>query len=378
MKLKAFKILTIAAFATSGTLVSCVADDNSPGLEYMPDMYRSPAVEAYVDYGEVRGMYDEEAQAMVEKKFSYKPPMGTVAYTGSTGENYLAPYNHAAPNGADRTHGLYGVAQDTAGRNAAINDINPVAYTKENASEGQVLYERFCMVCHGAEGDGQGPVVTNSNGKYPTPGPYKKELTAGEIFYTITYGKNAMGSYASQVNPMERWKIVNHVRALAGNDMEIVEELLFDPMKDTDGDGVMDNKDECPAVKGSINNNGCPDMPIEIKQVVDVAVQGLTFELGSAKIAASSYNGLNNLAGLLATNPDYSLLVNGHTDNTGNAFINRSLSLKRSMAVRSYLIEKGVDKSRVVPVGYGSNKPVATNETADGRQMNRRVEFRLF
>lgn len=213
MKLKAFKILTIATIAVTGTLMSCKADSNSPGLEYMPDMYRSPAVEAYVDYGEVGGRYNEEAQSMVEEKFSFLPPAGTVPYNG---DDYLAPYSHGAPVGFDKSHGLYGVAQDTAGRDGAKNDVSPIAWSTDVLKEGEELYGIFCIHCHGESGDGQGSVVTNGNNKFPTPGPYKPELTAGEIFYTITYGFGRMGSHASQVNPVERWKIVHYVEKLIG------------------------------------------------------------------------------------------------------------------------------------------------------------------
>lgn len=217
MKLKAFKILTVAAFITTGTLVSCVADSNSPGLEYMPDMYRSPAVEAYVDYGEVEGVYDSTAYNMVEKKFSFLPPLGSIAY-GGEGEMYLAPYNHGGPIGVDKTHGLYEVKQDSSGLAASKMDVNPIPYSEDVMKEGKVLFERFCIHCHGEKGDGQGTVITNSNGKYPTPGAYRTDLYPGEIFYTITYGKNAMGSHASQVNPVERWKLVYYVEKLIGRD----------------------------------------------------------------------------------------------------------------------------------------------------------------
>ncbi len=376
MKLKAFKILSVTAFIASGTLVSCIADDNSPGLEYMPDMYRSPAVEAYVDYGEVGGIYDEEAQKMVEDKFSYVPPAGTIPYTN--GEGYLAPYNHGAPENADKTHGLYGIAQDTAGRNSAINDLNPIAYTESNAKEGKVLFERFCIHCHGEKGDGQGSVVTNSNGKFPSPGAYKKELTAGEIFYTITYGKGSMGSHASQVNPMERWKIVHYVEKLAGKDKEIEEVLLFDANTDTDKDGVMDNVDECPSVKGSPSNHGCPEVDEATQKVIDFAIEGLVFETGSANLATSSYNGLDNLSKYLVENDKMALLINGHTDNVGNSNGNQALSLKRAKMVKLYLTEKGVDKTRITSIGYGQNKPIADNSSEEGRLANRRVEFRVF
>lgn len=217
MKLKAFKFLTIAAFITSGTLVSCVADSNSPGLEYMPDMYRSPSVEGQVDYGEVQGMYSDSARNMVADKFSFLAPVGTIPYTVA-GEMYLAPYEHGAPLNADRTHGLYETRQDSLGLENSKKDVNPVPYSEEVAKEGKALYGLFCIHCHGEKGDGQGTAVVNSNGKFPPPPAYKVEMTPGEMFYIITYGRNAMGSHASQLNPIERWKVVYHVEKLTGRD----------------------------------------------------------------------------------------------------------------------------------------------------------------
>ena len=375
MKLKAFKILTIAFFATAGSLVSCVADDNSPGLEYMPDMYRSPAVEAYVDYGEVEGVYDTTAQNMVKRKFSYLPPLGTVAYDG---ENYLAPYNHGAPLNIDKTHGLFEVMEDSAGLTESANDVNPITFTKETEAEGKELYERFCMLCHGEKGDGQGTVVQNSNGKYPTPGPYTSDISGGEIVYRITYGKNAMGSYASQVNPTERWKIAHYVQKLIGQDKDYEEELLFSADKDSDGDGVMDDKDECPRVAGTVAGHGCPESTPEVKAASDMAELSLVFALGSDKIAENSYPGLERLIEMLKSNEALTMIINGHTDNQGDKKGNQKLSLSRAQAVKAYIVSKEVDASRISVVGYGENKPVATNETPEGRLANRRVEFRVF
>lgn len=228
MKLKAFKFLSVAAFITSGTLVSCVADSNSPGLEYMPDMYRSPAVEAYVDYGEVEGRYDETAQTMVEEKFSYLPPMGTIPY-GDNGA-YMAPYNHGGPLGVDKTHGLYEVAQDTAGLTEARLDVNPIPWSEEVVGQGKVLYEQFCIHCHGDKGAGDGTVIQNSNNKFPPPAAYKAEMSAGEIVYIITYGRNAMGSHASIVTLEERWKIAHYVQKLAGKKQGAEEEVPTEEM----------------------------------------------------------------------------------------------------------------------------------------------------
>ena len=201
----------------AGSMMSCVSNDNSPGLEYMPDMYRSSAVEGYWDYAEVRGKYSEDAFNMVREKFSFVPPAGTIPYAGPNADETDMPYKHGAPINADKTHGLYGVRQDSMGLINAKWDVNPVPFSDDVLKEGKVLFERFCSHCHGMEGAGDGKVP--ATGKFPAPGAYNgplKDRTAGEIFYTITYGKGVMGSHASQLNKEERWKVVYYVQKLQG------------------------------------------------------------------------------------------------------------------------------------------------------------------
>ncbi|MCG8575672.1 MAG: cytochrome c [Flavobacteriales bacterium] len=243
MKLKELKYFAIAALAGSTIMVSCVEDPNSPGLEYMPDMYRSPAAEAYVDYAEVEGVFDEEAKKLVEERFSFVPPAGTIPYYGTgEGADVMMPYKHGAPVGADKTHGLYGVKQDPDGRIKADADVNPIPFSDEVLKEGKKLYESFCIHCHGESGDGQGTVITNSLGKFPTPGPYKDTLTAGGIFWTITYGKGAMGSHAAQLNKEERWKIVHYVEKLQGKEQGVAADTsaVVMPMDEAaEGEGEM-------------------------------------------------------------------------------------------------------------------------------------------
>ncbi|MEX1002565.1 MAG: cytochrome c [Crocinitomicaceae bacterium] len=221
MKTKRIKYFGWIAFIAVSMMSSCKSDPNSPGMEYMPDMYRSSAVEAYVDYGEVEGKYDEEAVALVEEKFNYLPPNGTIPY--SDNEKRAAvnmPYKHGAPLNSDKTHGLYGMKQDSTGYEDAANDINPIPFSEEVLKEGEVLFGRFCIHCHGEKGAGDGAVP--NTGKYPPPPAYSgplKDLPAGKIFYSITYGKNAMGSHASQVSKEERWKLVYYVQKLQGKEL---------------------------------------------------------------------------------------------------------------------------------------------------------------
>jgi mono/diheme cytochrome c family protein len=222
MKLKELKYFTIIGLAGASMMISCVSDPNSPGLEYMPDMYRSPAREAYVDYAEVRGIYNEDAAQLVEDKFTFVPPKGTIPYYGTDQRqvSIMMPYKHGAPVNADKTHGLYGVRQDSAGYANAAFDENPIPWSEDVMKKGKELFEAFCIHCHGESGDGDGTAIVNSGGKFPPPNAYSgplKNLPPGQIFYSITYGKNAMGSHASQVNKEERWRLVHYVRELQGN-----------------------------------------------------------------------------------------------------------------------------------------------------------------
>ncbi|MFD1551528.1 OmpA family protein [Putridiphycobacter roseus] len=373
-KFKTINIFTLSILALGGTMSSCVGDSNSPGLEYMPDMYRSPAVEAYVDYGQILGKYNLDIVA------AYKPglaPAGTIPTT-SNAMNDL-PYEHGAPIGFDKSHGLYGMPVDSTGYADAAGDLNPIAYTEKTKKEAKVIYQNFCIHCHGEKGDGQGTVVTN--GGFPPPPAYGgalKDLSAGQIFYSVTYGKGLMGSHASQLTKEERWKVVHHVEELQGKVKEVEVELLFDANTDTDGDHVMDNMDECPTVAGSIDNHGCPAVSEAVAAVLEGAIRGLVFTTGSATINPSSFKSLNGIRDLMQQDSTATLILNGHTDNVGNAASNQTLSLLRAKSVRDYLVTNGIDSKRINPIGYGQTKPKVSNDTEEGKLANRRVEFRLY
>jgi OOP family OmpA-OmpF porin len=141
---------------------------------------------------------------------------------------------------------------------------------------------------------------------------------------------------------------------------------------DTDGDGVTDDKDQCPNTKAGakVDETGCK---VKLKEKVTIKVD-VKFATGGNAIDASGDAEVQKLADFLTEYPDTTVEVAGHTDNTGNAAFNRSLSQKRADAVRGRLIDKGIDGSRVTAKGYGPDQPVADNGTAEGRAANRRVE----
>ena len=147
------------------------------------------------------------------------------------------------------------------------------------------------------------------------------------------------------------------------------------PYVDTDGDGILDKDDECVNVPGVAENNGCPEIKEEEKEILNTAFENLQFETAKAVIKDVSFESLDNLAELLIKKPDWRLRVAGHTDSQGGAQNNLILSKKRAEAVRAYLSQHGVDESRVIVEYYGEEKPIADNDTPEGRQMNRRVEM---
>ncbi len=146
---------------------------------------------------------------------------------------------------------------------------------------------------------------------------------------------------------------------------------------DTDGDGVPDWCDNCRTVAGTKENKGCPAIKREIRNLLKKAMQGIQFETGKATIKKKSYPILNKIASTFIANPTYIVEVQGHTDHVGNDDYNLRLSDDRANAVRDYLIAKGVPASQLTAKGYGETTPIADNNTAAGRALNRRVEFAI-
>lgn len=211
-----------------------------------------------------------------------------------------------------------------------------------------------------------------------------------------------------------------------------------DGLPDSDGDGVVDRDDICPDVKGKAMYLGCPepqdggstttgiadnddqgqnphkmgpgtprpgegaiiedtilDAPDDVEQTptygpnsgvmpgaeiafIEASVRNIYFESASDELTYSSYATLDSVAALLQQYPDYTLEVMGHTDNTGDQAANVVLSIKRAFKVKYYLVyEKGIKLARISSNGYSSVAPISDNQTEAGRQMNRRVEFKV-
>jgi len=149
------------------------------------------------------------------------------------------------------------------------------------------------------------------------------------------------------------------------------------PVPDTDGDGVNDEEDKCISVAGPVSNSGCPVIEEAIIQRVNIAAKNIFFATGSAKLLPKSFPKLNDVVKIMQDDKTLMLDIEGHTDITGTAEKNQLLSENRAAAVKTYLVSKGVDESRLKSQGFGADKPIADNKTAAGKARNRRVEMKL-
>ncbi len=133
--------------------------------------------------------------------------------------------------------------------------------------------------------------------------------------------------------------------------------------RDSDQDGVLDYHDKCPTtpVCATVDGKGCWMLPV------------VRFDSNQFNIASGHFNSLDRVVRVLQNNPDVKLLISGHTDNRRDEAYNMALSLRRADAVKNYMSRKGIAKDRLLTEGHGFAEPVASNETAEGRAMNRRA-----
>jgi outer membrane protein OmpA-like peptidoglycan-associated protein len=149
------------------------------------------------------------------------------------------------------------------------------------------------------------------------------------------------------------------------------------PIPDRDGDGVNDEEDQCPDTPGTVENHGCPEIRKEEKDSINYIAHNIMFNSSSDQLTDSSYIALDALSTLLSNHPNWHLAIEGYTDNSGRADKNRQLSQKRALAVKNYLVKKGIGENHLTATGFGQENPIADNSTPAGRAVNRRVELKL-
>ena len=190
------KKLSIIAFLCAGAVVvSCSDVKRKPGSIYMPDMAYSRAYETYADHSN-----------LAEKNINYnnRPVEGTIA----RGEEM--PF-----------HISKDAAGDTTNYFASKAVKNPFdSLNKKQLVEAERLYLINCGICHGPKLDGNGPLYKGGEGPYPAKpatlvGDVKYEsMPEGQMFYSVAYGKNLMGSYASQLSRTQRWMVIKYIKGM--------------------------------------------------------------------------------------------------------------------------------------------------------------------
>jgi outer membrane protein OmpA-like peptidoglycan-associated protein len=165
--------------------------------------------------------------------------------------------------------------------------------------------------------------------------------------------------------------------------------------RDGDRDGIPDFADICPDTPNgvSVSQDGCPAPTTVVKVVKDADqnsavnnndvfqkhlpgnLDNILFDFNRFEIKSHYYSDLDKIAAMLRQHPDAKIEIKGHTDNVGTAAYNQRLSEKRAGTVKNYLVEKGIEKDRLFPKGFGFTLNRASNENETGRALNRRVEI---
>lgn len=173
-------------------MIGCSDVRREPGSVYMPDMNYSRAYETYAS---------TEALKQAGVNYNATPVSGTIA----RGEMAAYPYKN-----------------DSAGYAMSASVKRPVEAASVDLKEAERLYLVNCAICHGPKLDGNGPLWNDGNGPYPSKpialvGDAKYEAMAeGTMFHSLTYGKNAMGSYASQLSTKQRWMVISYIKSKQG------------------------------------------------------------------------------------------------------------------------------------------------------------------
>ncbi len=346
-------LLAILAICFAG----CKAGGNFPGMEYMPDMAHSKAVETYTPSPTV------DNEVLFANGMSARLPV-----KGSIPRGYM-PYH------------LKDTAEDYELAGSSVR--NPFHDDREAVlKNGKKNFEIYCAVCHGKGGAGNGSLTSLGSGPYPPPPSYFKEgyldMSEGKMFHSVHHGKNLMGSYASQLTQNERWEVITYIKSLQAKEAKSSQKLGSDEealayvlrTSAVSGGYVAPAEDEPESFLDAL-------MSQKLEKGSTITLKNVFFNSGSFQLKPESFVELGKLVSILKNNPASKVEISGHTDSQGDANANLELSKNRAQAVMTYLVTNGVPKAALTSMGYGASVPVADNETEEGRARNRRTEFKV-
>lgn len=200
MKQNLFKISAVLGLTTI-LLNSCGPKDNPP-LVYFPDMYFPVAYDPLMKAEDPYSDHDNEIPLFVKNDGAtgLYPVDGTV----SQNKDGVIEVNSGVALSPDQYNAGY-----DASKGITVSPLDPRNQAKD-IERGKILFDHTCSACHGTAGDGQGSIV--QSGAYSGVPNYKdREITVGSVHYVLSYGRNAMGSYAGQLNPGDRWRVAMYV-----------------------------------------------------------------------------------------------------------------------------------------------------------------------
>ncbi len=149
------------------------------------------------------------------------------------------------------------------------------------------------------------------------------------------------------------------------------------PYADKDNDGVIDTEDDCPLTPGLKENKGCPKLEKEEEEILQRAFDNLEFDTNKDVIRQVSFASLNELADLMKKKSEWRLALEGHTDSDGSDEANMDLSRRRTLSVKKFLSDRGVEGERILTTWFGETRPLVPNDTPANKQKNRRVEMEI-
>jgi outer membrane protein OmpA-like peptidoglycan-associated protein len=356
---KHFLFLAIVAI-TAIVVSSCGSGENKPGRIFMPDMTYS---NAYETYSSTKFQHQSDTDAISAMHAidgtiprGYLPSDEEVRSNDGKLMSYLFKNYFKNPAGDPSV-------DDPAQRVMAANMlINPIKKSPAVLAEGKVKYDIYCAVCHGKKGLGNGSIIeledengdkTGEDGPYTAiPPSYETRLPGlsdGEMFYSITYGKNMMGGYFTQVSTEDRWKLLHYIKDMAG-------------IEDT---------------------NAIADINLEtivMQKGAEFDVPDIYFNTGSADLRSESKEVLKQLLTFFQDNPNVVVEIGSHADTRGDFGKNMTLSSTRAASVVNYLTSNGVNVGQLMGLGYGSTVPLVDCGAAcsdEENKKNRRTTFKI-
>lgn len=195
----------IALFIGLGSILitSCSDKKRHSSIVYMPDMYYPTAYDPYEKANFGYPHDEENSEVPLMNKNHNMSALESVEGAVARTDGDILPWTFKNNNA--------GYAQAKAVTTSPLNAANKAA----DLERGKVMYGQNCAVCHGDAGDGQGSIV-KSKAYSGVPNYSERDVTVGSVYHVIMYGKNAMGSYASQLTPADRWRVAEYVMSLKG------------------------------------------------------------------------------------------------------------------------------------------------------------------